>query len=85
MIFGENTRPVLAANRLRSAVEMAAGTSSRLTEAEANRELGRLSEHGGRTVDALRQFERAEELFIGIGARRDWQDMVTKQQRLAFA
>jgi putative nucleotidyltransferase with HDIG domain len=80
--YRETGRHALAEARLRAAVEMAVGTGSTLSEAEASRELALLYQAMGRNQEALRLLNTAHRLFGRLDARVDLVDVSTKVRRL---
>jgi putative nucleotidyltransferase with HDIG domain len=80
--YRETGRYALAESRLRSAVELAVGTGSILSEAEASRELALLYQGMGRNQEALRLLNAAHRLFGRLDARVDLVDVSTKTRRL---
>jgi putative nucleotidyltransferase with HDIG domain len=81
-VYRETGRHALAEARLRSAVEMAVGTGSLLSEAEASRELALLYQGMGRNQEALRLLNAAHRLFSRLNARVDLVDVSTKVLKL---
>ncbi len=80
--YRETGRPALAESRLRSAIDLAVGTGSILSEAEASRELALLYQAMGRNQEALRLLNAAHRLFSRLDARVDLVDVSTKVLRL---
>lgn len=80
--YRETHRYPLAESRLRSAMELAMGTGSILSEAEASRELGLLYEVMGRKQEALGFLNAAEDLFSRLNARGDLADIATRIDQL---
>ena len=78
VVFRETGRPELAESRLLSAIELASGNRSVLSEAEASRELARLYQDMGRNQDALRLLNVAYRLFSRLDARVDLVDVAGK-------
>jgi putative nucleotidyltransferase with HDIG domain len=70
-VYRETGRPALAESRLRSAIELAAGAGSALSEAEASRELALHYQSQERNREALQQLNAAYRLFRGVSARAD--------------
>lgn len=71
MVYRETGRPELAEARLRSAIELAAGASAGLNQAEAWRELALLYQAMGRNQEALRSLNVAYGLFRQLDACAD--------------
>lgn len=80
--YRETHRYPLAESRLRSAMELAAGTGSILSEAEASRELALLYEVMGRKQEALECLNAAERLFSRLNARGDLADVSIRIEEL---
>jgi putative nucleotidyltransferase with HDIG domain len=80
--YRETGRHALAEARLRSAVELAVGTGSVLSEAEASRELALLYQAMGRNQEALGLLNVAHRLFTRLDARVDLVDVSMKAHRL---
>jgi putative nucleotidyltransferase with HDIG domain len=78
VVFRETGRPALAEARFLSAIELASGNRSVLSEAEASRELARLYQDMGRNQDALRLLNVAHRLFSRLDARVDLVDVAGK-------
>jgi len=68
-VYRDTGRPALAESRLRSAVELAVGAGSLLSEAEASRELAVLYQTVGRNREALQLLNHAYRLFRRLDAR----------------
>ncbi|HEX5963470.1 MAG TPA: HD domain-containing phosphohydrolase, partial [Gemmatimonadales bacterium] len=81
-VYRETGKYALAESRLRSAIELAVGTGSILSEAEADRELALLYQIMGRNQEALRLLNGAHRLFSRLDARVDLVDVSTKVHRL---
>jgi len=82
VVYRETGRHALAESRLQKAIELAVGTGSVLSEAEASRELARLYQGMGRNQEALRLLSSAHRLFTHIDARMDLVDVASKVHRL---
>lgn len=78
VVFRETGRPELAEARFRSAIDLASGNRSVLSEAEASRELARLYRDMGRNQDALHLLNVAHQLFSRLDARVDLVDVAGK-------
>ena len=82
VVYRETGRHTLAEARLRAACQLAAGTGSTLSEAEATRELAFLHQAMGRNQEALGLLHTAYRLFSRLDARLDLVDVVGKRERL---
>ncbi|MGH7612527.1 MAG: HD domain-containing phosphohydrolase, partial [Gemmatimonadales bacterium] len=71
MIYRETGRAALAESRLRSAIDLAVGAGSVLSEAESTRELALLYQTMGRNQEALTLLNAAHRLFRRLDARVD--------------
>jgi putative nucleotidyltransferase with HDIG domain len=71
MVYRETGRPALAESRLRSAIDLARGAGSVLSEAESSRELAVLYQTMGRNQEALTLLNAAHRLFRRLDARVD--------------
>ena len=69
VVYRETGRLALAESRLRSAIDLAAGSGSVLREAEASRDLAVLYQGMGRNLDALSLLTTAHRLFRRLDAR----------------
>jgi len=76
--YRETERYPLAESRLRSAMELAVGTGSVLSEAEVAREMALLYQAMGRTSEALACLHSARTLFERLDARRDLEDVSSR-------
>jgi putative nucleotidyltransferase with HDIG domain len=81
-VYRETGQLALAEARLTAAIELAVGTQSVLSEAEASRELALLYQAMGRNQDALRLLSAAHRLFGRLDARLDLVDVSGRVQRL---
>jgi putative nucleotidyltransferase with HDIG domain len=81
-VYREMGQLALAEARLTAAIELAVGTHSVLSEAEASRELALLYQAMGRNQDALRLLSAAHRLFGRLDARLDLVDVSGRVQRL---
>jgi tetratricopeptide (TPR) repeat protein len=81
-VYRETGQLALAEARLTAAIELAVGTHSVLSEAEASRELALLYQAMGRNQDALRLLSAAHRLFGRLDARLDLVDVSGRVQRL---
>ena len=81
-IYRETGRVQLAESRLRTAVDLAVGTGSVLSEAETSRELAMLYQASGRNQEALRSLNTAYRLFRRLDARRELVDISGRVARL---
>lgn len=70
-VYRETGRPALAEARLRTAIDLALGAGSVLSEAEARRELALLYQLMGRNQEALGLLNAAHRLFRRLDARVD--------------
>jgi putative nucleotidyltransferase with HDIG domain len=75
MVYRETGRVALAESRLRAAIELAVGTASLLSEAEAARELALLYQTTGRNQEALTFLHTAHRLFHRLDATADLVDV----------
>ncbi len=82
VVYRETGRHALSESRLRNAIDLAVGTGSVLSEAEASRELAKLYQGMGRNQEALRLLSAAHRLFTRIDARVDLVDVAFKVHRL---
>ena len=71
MVYRETGRAALAESRLRSAIDLAVGAGSVLSEAESTRELALLYQTMGRNQEALTLLNAAHRLFRRLDARVD--------------
>ena len=71
MVFRQRGQMALAESHLRSALEIATGTQTPLTEADAAKELARLYQAQGRPDAALTLLERARTAYRKVEARAD--------------
>jgi len=85
VIHRDAGRPVLAEERLRQAMELAAECEYVLAEAESSRELAQLFREQGRNVDALRLLNASHRLFQRLDARADLVDVGAKTAALEGA
>ena len=85
IVYRETGRLALAESRLRSAIDLAVGTGSALSEAESSRELARLYQAMGRNQDALTLLNAAHRLFGRLDARVDLVDVDAKRASLEEA
>ncbi|MGH7718229.1 MAG: HD domain-containing phosphohydrolase, partial [Gemmatimonadaceae bacterium] len=85
VVYRETGRPVLAEARLRTAIDLASGGGSLLSEAEASRELARLYQDLERNQDALKLLNTAHRLFGRLDARVDLVDVAAKRADLEGA
>lgn len=82
MVFRDTGRPVLAEERLQTAINLAVETGWVLGQAEASRELARLHQAVGRNQDALILLNAAHQLFNGLEARVELVDVAHKMAAL---
>jgi putative nucleotidyltransferase with HDIG domain len=85
MVFRDTGRPLLAEARLRASVGLASESSSLRGQAEASRELARLSQTLGRNQEALTLLKSAHDLFRKLDARSDLVDVGRKTAELEGA
>jgi putative nucleotidyltransferase with HDIG domain len=81
-VYRETGRAALAESRLRASMELAAGTSDVLVEAEAARELAILYQGMGRNQEALAMLNTAHRLFRRLDARVDLVNVSSKVEAL---
>ena len=81
-VYRETGKPTLAESRLRASIELAAGTSDVLSEAEAARELAILYQGMGRNQEALVLLNTAHRLFRRLDARVDLVNVGAKVEAL---
>ena len=82
MVYRETGRVALAESRLRAAIEMAVGTGTLLSEAEASRELALLYQTAGRNQEALTLLHSAHRGFRRLDAGADLVDVGGKVAQL---
>ncbi len=82
VVYRDTGRHALAESRLTAAIDLAVGTGSVLSQAEATRELARLYQSMGRNQEALTLLSTAHSLFEHLDARVDMFDVLAKRARL---
>ncbi|HEY9382256.1 MAG TPA: tetratricopeptide repeat protein [Gemmatimonadales bacterium] len=82
-VLRDSGRTVLAEDRLRTALRLAAESEWVLGQAEASRELGRLHQSNGKKQQALAFFREAYDLFGRLAARVDIRDVAQRISELA--
>jgi putative nucleotidyltransferase with HDIG domain len=82
VVYRDTGRHALAESRLTAAIDLAVGTGSVLSQAEATRELARLYQAMGRNQEALTLLNAAHSLFEHLDARVDMFDVLAKRARL---
>lgn len=81
-VYRETGKAALAESRLRASIELAAGTSDVLSEAEAARELALLYQGMGRNQEALALLNTAHRMFHRLDARVDLVNVTAKVEAL---
>ncbi len=82
IVYRDTGRHALAESRLTAAIDLAMGTGSVLSQAEATRELARLYQAMGRNQEALTLLNAAHSLFEHLDARVDMFDVLAKRAKL---